>query len=243
MKVDILTLFPEVFSFLENYGVIGRSIKNGILDLSIHQIRDFAKGKHKSVDDTVYGGSAGMLMRADVVTEAIESVKDADAPVIFLSPRGQVLTQDLARDLAKFDKMVLLCGHYEGIDQRVIDNYVDFEISIGDYVLTGGEIPAMVVLDSLMRWVNGVLGNPESAKGDSHADILLQYDEYTKPRDFRGYKVPEILLSGDHGKIAKWRHENAIERTKTMRPDLYKKYLEEEAIKGGENGLHQESGK
>ncbi|MDD7593631.1 MAG: tRNA (guanosine(37)-N1)-methyltransferase TrmD [Peptoniphilaceae bacterium] len=227
MKIDILTLFPSFFDILNDYGVIGRSLAEGRLDLRVHQIRDYAHDRHQQVDDTVFGGAAGMLMKPDVLAEAIEDVSGDDGHVIFLSPQGSVLTQDKARQLTEYDHLVLLCGHYEGVDARITRHFVDEEISIGDYVLTGGELPAMVLLDTLVRWVDGVLGNPESAKTDSHAEGLLQYDEYTKPRDFRGYTVPEVLLNGNHGAIAEWRLNNAIEKTKERRPDLYARWREE----------------
>lgn len=227
MQIEILTLFPQVFSFLEDYGVIGKAIQAGLLSISTTQIRDFAHDKHKSVDAPVYGGASGMLMRPDVVLEALESVHQEGHPVLFLSPQGEVLTQQMAIDLASYPGLTLLCGHYEGIDQRLIDHYVDREISIGDYVLTGGELPAMVLIDTIARWIDGVLGNPESAATDSHVHYLLQHDEYTKPRNFQGWEVPEILLNGNHPEIAKWRLQNAIEKTKKRRPDLYEKYLKE----------------
>lgn len=226
MKIDILTLFPESFAFLASYGVIGRAMKEGLLDIQTTNIRDFAHDKHKSVDDAVFGGAAGMLMMPGPIVEALESVQDPGAMTLSLSPQGPVLTQDKAIQLAQKDHLILLCGHYEGIDARVTNHFVDEELSIGDYVLSGGEIPAMVLIDAVARWVDGVLGNKDSAPTDSHAQGLLQYDEYTKPRDFRGYQVPEVLLSGDHQAVAAWRAENALENTRRKRPDLYKSYQE-----------------
>lgn len=227
MNIDILTLFPSFFEVLTDYGVIGRSLREGKFTLKTHQIRDYAHDKHQQVDDTVFGGAAGMLMKPDVLAEAIEDVRGESGHVIFMSPQGSVLTQDKARALVQYDHLVLLCGHYEGVDARITQHFVDEEISIGDYVLTGGELPAMVLVDTLVRWVDGVLGNPESAQTDSHATGLLQYDEYTKPRDFRGYEVPEVLLSGNHGAIDTWRLQNAIAKTKERRPDLYMRWRKE----------------
>ncbi len=222
MKIDILTLFPEFFGFLNDYGVIGRSIRKGLLEVQTTNIRDFATGKHKSVDDTVFGGASGMLMMPGPIVDAMDAVTEESGPGrrIFLSPQGQVLTQKKAIELASYDHLILLCGHYEGIDARVTNHFIDEEISIGDYVLTGGELPAMVLIDTVSRWIDGVLGNAESAGTDSFAQGLLQYDEYTKPRSFRGYEVPEVLLSGNHGEIERWREENSIENTRRKRPDI-----------------------
>lgn len=226
MKIDILTLFPGVFDFFKDYGVIGRAIRSELLDIQTTNIRDFCHDKHKTADDTIFGGAPGMLMKAGPLVEAMESVDDGSAYRIYLSPQGQVLDQAKAVDLAKKDHLVLVCGHYEGIDARVTNHFIDEEISIGDYVLTGGEIPAMVLVDAVVRWIDGVLGNEDSAPSDSLVDGLLQYDEYTKPRDFRGYQVPDLLLSGNHQLVDRWRQENALENTKRKRPDLYEKYME-----------------
>lgn len=226
MKIDILTLFPRAFKFLDEYGVIGKAIQNNIIEVNKIDIREFSTNKHKNVDDEVYGGSAGMLMTCQPVIDAIESVKTDDSIVIFLSPQGSVLNQKMAIDLSEKKHLILLCGHYEGIDSRVINNYVDMEISIGDYVLTGGEIPAMVLIDSVTRLIDNVLGNDDSYKTDSHYNILLQHDHFTRPREFRGLKVPEVLFSGNHKLIKEWQINNSIENTKNKRPDLYAKYLE-----------------
>lgn len=238
MQIDVLTLFPDLFSFMRTYGVIGRAIQAGRFTLETHQIRDYATDKHHIVDDQVVGGAAGMLMKPEPLKRAIVDVKGVDGHVVYLSPQGPLLTQDRARALAKMPHLVLLCGHYEGIDQRITDHYVDEEISIGDYVLTGGELPAMVLIDTIVRWVDGVLGNPDSASTDSHAAGLLQYDEYTKPRVFEEWEVPEILYSGNHQAIAKWRLENAIEKTKERRPDLYARWVENRHNKEEHHGLH-----
>ncbi len=227
MKIDILTLFPEMFQAFLTSGVIGRAVSDDRLRIATHQIRDHAHDKHQIVDDTVFGGAAGMLMKPEPLAEAIEAVKGSEGHVIFLSPQGSVLNQQKAIALSKRPHLILLCGHYEGIDARILHQFVDEEISIGDYVLTGGELPAMVLIDTVARWVDGVLGNPDSAATDSHAQLLLQYDEYTKPRSFRGEDVPEVLLSGNHQAIEAWRHQNAIENTKQKRPDLYERYMRE----------------
>lgn len=238
MNIDVLTLFPDLFKILHEFGVIGKAMDRGLITLNTHQIRDYATDKHHSVDDTVFGGAAGMLMKPNVLYDALEAVRSPESHVVFLSPQGSLLTQDKARELAQKKHLVLLCGHYEGIDARITNHYVDEEISIGDYVLTGGELPAMVLIDTVVRWVDAVLGNPDSAASDSHVEPLLQYDEYTKPREFRGHEVPEILLSGNHQAIAAWRKENALENTKRKRPDLYARYMAENRDEGGIHGLH-----
>lgn len=225
MRIHVLSLFPEAFDFIKTYGVIGKAIEKGLLEISFINIRDFSKDKHKKVDDEIFGGEAGMLMTMQPIVDAIESVKEGESVVVFLGPQGKVFSQQLAIEMVEYDHLILLCGHYEGIDSRIIENYVDMEISIGDYVLTGGEIPAMVLIDSIGRLVDGVLGNSESYKTDSHYDILLQHNNYTRPRDFRGIKVPEVLFSGNHQEIEKWKKESSIQNTKNKRPDLYEKYL------------------
>ncbi len=225
MKIDVLSLFPEAFEFIKTYGVIGKAIQNNLLDISFINIRDFSKDKHKRVDDELYGGEAGMLMTMQPVIDAINSVKKDSSLVVFLGPQGKVYDQEMAKDFVSYDHLILLCGHYEGIDSRVIDNFVDMEVSIGDYVLTGGEIPAMVLIDSIGRLVDGVLGNSESYKTDSHYNILLQHNHYTRPREYLGLKVPEVLFSGNHLEIEKWKKESSLKNTKEKRPDLYEKYL------------------
>ena len=220
MKFDILTLFPEMFAPIEQ-SILGRAIENKLIDINLVNIRDFSENKHKKVDDTPYGGGAGMVMMPDVVYRAYQSVKSEDAKVIYMSPQGQTLNQKKVEDLSKEKHLILLCGHYEGIDQRVIDKIVDEEISIGDYVLTGGEIPAMVLIDSVSRYVEGVL-NKDSTNEESFTNGLLEYPQYTRPEVFEGEKVPEILLSGHHENIEKWRRKKSIEITKQKRPDLLK---------------------
>lgn len=220
MKIDVLTLFPEMFNSL-NYSIIGKAIEKNIIEINLINIRDFSKDKHKKVDDTPYGGGAGMIMKPDVVYDAYNSIKDENARVIYLSPQGKKLDQKKVEELSKEKHLVLLCGHYEGIDQRVLDEIVDEEISIGDYVLTGGELPAMVVIDSVSRYIEGVI-KKESTNEESFSNGLLEYPQYTRPEEFLGKKVPEILISGHHENINKWRQEQSIKITKSKRPDLLK---------------------
>ena len=220
MKFDVLTLFPEMFELL-NQSIIGKAIEKDLIDIKLINIRDFSKDKHKKVDDTPYGGGAGMIMKPDVVYDAYQSVKDASAKVIYMSPQGKPLNQKKVEELSKENHLIILCGHYEGIDQRVLDKIVDEEISIGDYVLTGGEIPAMVLIDSVSRYVKGVL-KEDSIKEESFSNGLLEYPQYTRPEVFEGMKVPEVLLSGHHENIEKWRKEKSLEMTKKKRPDILK---------------------
>ena len=221
MKFDILTLFPEMFDIIKN-SIIGKAIEKKLIEINTINIRDFSKDKHKKVDDTPYGGGAGMVMMPDVVYDAYMSIKDKEnAKVIYLSPKGNVLNQNKVEALSKEKHIILLCGHYEGIDQRVLDEIVDEEISIGDYVLTGGELPAMVLIDTVSRYVSGVL-NKESVDEESFSNGLLEYPHYTRPDVFLNKKVPEVLLSGHHENIKKWRDEKSLEITKKKRPDLLK---------------------
>ena len=220
MKFDVLTLFPEMFEIMKQ-SIFGKAMEKGIITLQTVNIRDFSKDKHKKVDDTPYGGGAGMVMMPDVVYDAYQSVASKDAKVIYMSPQGKPLNQKKVEELAKQDHLIILCGHYEGIDQRVLDKIVDEEISIGDYVLTGGEIPAMVLMDRVSRYVEGVL-KEHSVKEESFSNGLLEYPQYTRPEIFQGEKVPEILLTGHHGNIEKWRQEQAFKITKQKRPDLLK---------------------
>lgn len=218
MKFDVLTLFPEMFNCL-NESILGRAIEKDLININLINIRDFSKDKHKKVDDTPYGGGAGMVMMPDVVDRAYQSIKNKNAKVIYMSPQGKTLNQKKVEDLAKQEHLIILCGHYEGIDQRILDKIVDEEISIGDYVLTGGEIPAMVLIDSVSRYVEGVL-KKDSIKEESFSNGLLEYPQYTRPEVFNGVKVPEVLLSGHHEKINKWRKQKSFEITKKKRPDL-----------------------
>ena len=218
MKFDVLTLFPEMFNCL-NESILGRAIEKDLININLINIRDFSKDKHKKVDDTPYGGGAGMVMMPDVVYDAYKSLNSKDAKVIYMSPQGQKLNQKKVVELSKEKHIILLCGHYEGIDQRVIDEIVDEEISIGDYVLTGGELPAMIVIDSVSRYIEGVLKD-DSTKEESFSEGLLEYPQYTRPEVFNGKQVPEVLLSGHHENIDKWRREQSLINTKKKRPDL-----------------------
>ena len=235
MKFDILTLFPEMFEPIKQ-SIIGKACEKGLIEINLINIRDFSKDKHKKVDDTVYGGGAGMLMKPDVVYDAYKSVKTEKSKVIYLTPQGKKLCQSKVEELAKSEEhLILLCGHYEGIDQRVIDKIVDEEISIGDYVLTGGEIPAMVLIDSVSRYIDGVLAEGSNQE-ESFSNGLLEYPQYTRPEEFEGIKVPEVLQSGHHENIKKWRRKEAIKATYIKRPELLesinltdeeRKYIEE----------------
>lgn len=218
MKFSILTLFPEMFSALDK-SIIGRAKENKLIDIELINIRNFAKDKHRKVDDTPYGGGAGMVMMPNIVYDAYKSINDEKAKVIYLSPQGKVFSQSKVQELSKQDHLILLCGHYEGIDQRIIDEIVDEEISIGDYILTGGELPAMVLIDSISRYVEGVLSY-ESTKEESFSNGLLEYPQYTRPEIFLGREVPKILKSGHHENINKWRKQKSLEITKVKRPDL-----------------------
>lgn len=220
MKFNVLTLFTEMFSALDE-SIIGRGKEKGLIDINLINIRDFSKNKHKKVDDTPYGGGAGMVMEPTVVYDAYCSVKEPNAKVIYMSPQGKTLNQQMVQDLAKEENIILLCGHYEGIDQRVIDEIVDEEISIGDYVLTGGELPAMVLIDSVSRYVKGVL-KEDSVQEESFTNGLLEYPQYTRPEVFLGKRVPEVLLSGHHENIKEWRRNQSIINTYLKRPDLLK---------------------
>lgn len=218
MKFDVLTLFPEMFKPLKE-SIIGRAIEKNIIDINIIDIRNFSKDKHKKVDDTPYGGGAGMVIRPDVIYDAYESIKQNNAKVIYLSPQGKLLDQKKVENLSKENHIIVLCGHYEGIDQRVLDEIKPEEVSIGNYVLTGGEIPAMVLIDSISRYVDGVLKS-ESTSEESFSNGLLEYPQYTRPEIFKGNKVPEILLTGHHENIRKWRREQSIKNTYLKRPSL-----------------------
>lgn len=220
MNFDVLTLFPEMFNSL-NESIIGRGIEKGLININLINIRDFSKNKHKQVDDTPYGGGAGMVIKPDVVYDSFKSIDSKDAKVIYMSPQGKILNQNKVKELSKEKHIILLCGHYEGIDNRVIDEIVDEEISIGDYILTGGEIPAMVLIDSVSRYIEGVLNN-ESIKEESFSNGILEYPQYTRPEIFLDKKVPEILLSGNHKEIEKWRRRKAIENTHNKRLELLK---------------------
>jgi tRNA (guanine37-N1)-methyltransferase len=222
MRIDILTLFPEMFDALK-HSILQRAIDAKKLELNFVQIRDFSKDKHNKVDDTPFGGGAGMVMMCQPLFDAINSVKTDDAVVIYMSPKGQTLKQDVVVGLSKFEHLIIVCGHYEGIDQRVIDYFNMTEISIGDYVLTGGELPAMVLVDSVARYVDGVLSKG-STDEESFSNGLLEYPQYTKPRNYMGLEVPEVLTNGNHQQIQKWQLSQSLQLTKQRRPDLYKIY-------------------
>ena len=221
MKIDILTLFPEMFAPLKE-SIINRAVENNLIQINLVNIRDFASFPHFKCDDEPFGGGAGMVMTCEPIFKAIESVKQDNSKIFYMSPRGKVFNQKLAYEYSNFDHIIILCGHYEGIDQRVINYFNIQELSIGDYVLTGGELPAMVVVDAVARLIPGVISK-DSLKDESFSSSLLEYDQYTRPAEFRGMKVPEILLSGHHANIEKWRRENSLENTKRIRPDLIKK--------------------
>ena len=230
MHFDILTLFPEMFAGPLGTSIIGKAREKGLLSVDLRNIRDYALDKHAIVDDTPYGGGAGMVLKADVLVRAIEAVKgDEPAPVVYLTPQGRLFDQQLAAELAQLPRLILLCGHYEEIDERVRQKWIDREISIGDYVLTGGELPAMVVIDAVARLLPGVLGDSTSAEQDSFQTGLLDHPHYTRPAEFRGMQVPEVLLSGNHELIRRWRLKESLRRTLLRRPDLLqRKELSEE---------------
>ena len=227
MRIDIITLFPEFFESFVKHSIVGRAVKNNKLEIVTHNLRDYADDKYKSVDDHPYGGGPGMVLRFDVLLKALKNVKakskiqNNKSKTILLTPQGQVYKQKMVQELTKETNLILICGHYEGFDERIRE-YVDIEISVGDYVLTGGEIPAMVIVDSVVRLLPGVLGDDASSHDESHTDCLLEYPQYTRPEEYEGEKVPEILMNGNHAAIDKWRREQAIDRTKTRRPDLIK---------------------
>lgn len=219
MRIDILTLFPEMFGALSE-SIIGRAREKNLIEINVINIRDFSKDKHKKCDDAPFGGGAGMVMTPQPLFDAITSVKTKDSLVILTSPRGQTFNQKLCKELSSFDHLIFVCGHYEGIDERIIELCIDREISIGDFVLTGGEIPAMAMVDAISRYVDGVLGNGHSLEEESFSSGLLEYPQYTRPAEFMGLKVPEVLLSGNHAEIAKFRKEQAEKITKSRRPDM-----------------------
>lgn len=228
MKIDILTLFPEMFDVLKQ-SIIGRAVENKNLQINVINIRDFSKNKHKKCDDTPFGGGAGMVMTPQPLFDAISSVKTRQSLTILMSPRGKTLNQSLVKELSGESHLILVCGHYEGIDERVSQLCVDKEISLGDFVLTGGEIPAMAVVDAVARYIPNVITS-ESLKEESFSNFLLEYPQYTRPQEFKGIKVPEVLISGNHKNINEWRLKKSLELTKKLRPDLYKKYKKQKNI-------------
>jgi tRNA (guanine37-N1)-methyltransferase len=225
MQFEIFTLLPEVFPNYLETSILQRARQRGLIDVRVHNIRDYTHDKHHTTDDTPYGGGGGMVMKPEPVFAAVESVLGLTpaCPVILLTPQGRVYSQAVARELARHRRLALICGRYEGVDERIRTNLATDEISIGDYVLTGGELPAMIVIDSVARLLPGVLGDPDGAQDDSHSEGLLEYPHYTRPPEFRGWSVPEILLSGDHAKIEKWRRQQSLSRTAQRRPDLLDK--------------------
>lgn len=219
MRIDVITIFPDLIRDVLKYSIPRRAIDAGLIDILAHDLRDHADDKHKTIDDTPYGGGAGMIFKPEPIARAIEALPTGGR-VIFLTPQGRQFTQSVANELSLSDHLVLLCGHYRGIDERVRESYVDDEISIGDYVLSGGELPALILIDALIRLIPGTIGNAESALEDSFQNGLLDCAWYTRPREFEGLTVPEALLSGDHKKVAQWRRNNARQRTLERRPDL-----------------------
>lgn len=223
MRIDVLTLFPEAFRGPLDVSIIKRAREDGLLDLHIHDIREHATDRHRSVDDYPFGGGQGMVMRVDVLDRALEHVQGL-APerglVVYLSPQGELLRDPLVREIAENERLILVCGRYEGVDERFVEHCVDREISIGDYILTGGELPAMVLIDSVARHIPGALGDEASPEDESFADGLLEHPQYTRPAEYRGWTVPAVLLSGHHANIEKWKREQRLSRTKERRPDL-----------------------
>ncbi len=228
MRIDILTLFPEVFQALFSFGIFQRAVDRKLISVNVHNIRDYTHDKHHTVDDYAFGGGAGMVLKPEPVFEAVESVKSdisggeepGELPVILLTPQGRLFSQQIASELVKYNNLMFICGHYEGIDERVREHLVTDEISVGDYVLSGGELAAMVVVDAVVRLLPGVLGSPDSPLEDSHSNGLLEYPQYTRPAVYRDWAVPQVLLSGNHAQIAKWRREQVIQRTLKRRPEL-----------------------
>ena len=234
MRIDIVSLFPEFFDAFFSHSIIKRAIEAERLSMGVTNPRDFSHNKHGQVDDTPYGGGAGMLMMAPPIFEAVESITrepNIKRRIVFMGPTGQPFTQEKARELATYDQLVLICGHYEGVDYRVEEHLVDETISIGDYVLTGGELPAMVVADTVARMIPGVLGAASGAQEDSFYEPLLECPQYTKPPEFRGWVVPDVLRSGHHKNIATWRQKEALKRTRLLRPDLLERPLTKEEVK------------
>ncbi len=229
MQFEVFTLLPEIFPAYLESSILQRARQRGLIDVRVHNIRDYTHDKHHTTDDTPYGGGGGMVMKPEPVFEAVESVlgpaptQGKPVPVILLTPQGRVFTQRMAEEFARHERIALLCGRYEGVDERIREHLVTDEISIGDYVLTGGELPALILIDTIARLIPGVLGDPTGAEDDSHSMGLLEYPHYTRPPEFRGWKVPDVLLSGDHGKVEKWRREQALARTFRKRPDMLEK--------------------
>ena len=235
MKFDVMTLFPDMVNGVLSESIIGRAQSGGLIEVSCHNIRDYTLDKHRKTDDTPYGGGVGMVMTCQPIYDCYQSIvknipETNKKRVIYMSPKGRIFSHDKAKELSQYDNLIFLCGHYEGVDQRVLDLIVDEEISIGDYVVTGGEIPACIVIDAVSRLIDGVLASSECYEGESVASGILEYPQYTKPREFRGVEVPEILLSGDHAKIDRWRLEEAVKITRERRPEMLLMHPEIEEI-------------
>ena len=228
MKINVLTLFPEMFTAVTDSSILGKAGEKGILDFNIINIRDFSKDRHNKADDTPYGGGVGMVMFCQPIFDALRSIDAQGKKIMYMSPRGKVLNRAKIEELAQLDEMVILCGHYEGVDQRVLNYWNMEEVSIGDYILTGGELAAMVMVDAVSRFVPEVLGTKESATEESIYSGLLEYDQYTKPREYEGLEVPEVLFNGNHKLIHLWQLRNSLELTKERRPDLWEAYLSKE---------------
>ena len=235
MQFEVFTLLPEIFPADLDSSILKRARERDLISVHVHNIRDYTRDKHHTTDDTPYGGGGGMVMKPDPVFEAIEAVLGidplqtptepaSDIPIILLTPQGRVFNQSIAQKFSQYPRIILLCGRYEGIDERIREHLVTDEISIGDYVLTGGELPALILMDAIARLLPGVLGDPTGAQDDSHAMGLLEYPHYTRPPEFRGWRVPDVLLSGDHAKIEKWRREQSLLRTFNKRPDMLEKF-------------------
>lgn len=248
MRFDIFTILPEVFPPYLESSILQRARQRELIDIRIHNVRDYTHDKHHTTDDTPYGGGGGMVMKPEPIFEAVESVlgplpasrQQMPVPIILLTPQGRVFNQRVAEELSQYERIALICGRYEGVDERIREHLVTDEISIGDYVLTGGELPALVMIDALSRLIPGVLGDPDGAQDDSHSMGLLEYPHYTRPPEFRGWSVPEVLLSGDHGKIERWRREQALLRTFIKRPDMLEKAELSDVDKKYLNGLRKE---
>jgi len=224
VHIDILTLFPQMFQGMFSLGIFKRAIDQKLVSIGVHNIRDYTHDKHHTVDDYPYGGGAGMVLKPEPIFEAVESIeREPETPIILLTPQGRLFCQKIAEELSKYSHLIFICGHYEGVDERVVEHLVTDEISIGDYVLSGGEPAAMVVIDAVIRLLPGVLGSTASLLDDSHVSGLLEYPQYTRPAVYRGWSVPEVLLSGNHAQIASWRREQAIQRTLKRRPELLEK--------------------
>jgi tRNA (guanine37-N1)-methyltransferase len=231
MRFDIITIFPEMLARVFEFGIVRRAVESGLIEICVHDLRDYTFDRHRQVDDRPFGGGAGMILKPEPLVRAIEALaaETGDASTVLLSPQGRLFGQRMAEEFSRRARLILICGRYEGVDQRVVEHWIDDEVSIGDYVLSGGEIPAMVVVDAVTRLIPGALGCDESAQHESFSDGLLDYPNYTRPAEYRGLKVPDVLLSGNHGEIDTWRRGRSIEKTRRCRPDLIEKDKSSEA--------------